>query len=81
MTQERFLTPPKVGRILGCGADQVLDFIRRGELKASNLSNADRPRWKISPDDLQKFLDARSNQKPPKPTRRRPIPKPSREYV
>jgi hypothetical protein len=63
MTVTKFYTPPQVGRILRCGADHVLAHIRSGELKASNLSlTGDRPRWKINPDDLQAFLDSRSNQ-------------------
>ncbi len=80
--EERFLSPPQVGRILRCGADQVLQFIRAGELKATNLSLSDRPRWKIAPSDLQAFLDRRSNQVvAPAPKRRRPIPTPVKEYV
>ena len=71
MITQRYLTPPKVGRILGCGAEQVLRFIASGELKATNLSLLDRPRWKINPDDLQSFLDARSNQAAIKPGRKR----------
>lgn len=77
-----FLSPPKAGRLLGCGPDQVLAFIRAGELRASNLSRAGRPRWKIAPADLQKFLDARSNQKPASQRQRRRAESTSvREYV
>lgn len=82
--EDRFMSPPQVGRVLRCGADQVLKYIRTGELKASNLSTTgDRPRWKINPDDLQAFLDHRSNQVEAKPakTKRQSIPKPLREYV
>jgi hypothetical protein len=81
--EQRFLSPPQVARMLRCGADQVLAFIRSGELKATNLSTGSRPRWKISPVDLQSFLDGRSNQatrqEPSK--KKRPLPVPSREWV
>ncbi len=82
MTYDRFLSPPQVGRILRTGADKVLIFIARGELKATNVSLSERPRWKIAPADLQRFLDARSNQRPARPQRtRRAIPKPGKQYV
>lgn len=57
-----FYTPPKVAKLLGCAVDQVHQFIARGELRAFNLSLHDRPRWKISEEDLQSFLMKRSNQ-------------------
>ncbi len=81
--EERFYTPPKAARIMGTGSDHVLALIRSGELKASNLSLSDRPRWKINPVDLQAFLDRRSNQASTKSAQpqRRAIPKPSKEYV
>lgn len=68
---EKFWTPPRLARILGVGPDQILSFIRAGELKAVNTSLTGRARWKIDPRDLQKFLDARSNQKPEPTTRRK----------
>ncbi len=80
---ERFLTPPQVAKILGTHASRVLSWIQSGALKASNLSEGDRPRWKVAPDDLQRFLDSRSNQTQataPKRTRRA-IPKPLKKWV
>jgi excisionase family DNA binding protein len=82
----QFLTPPAVGRLLGCGSDKVLNLIRTGELRASNLAGgSQRPRWKINPADLQAFLERRSNSalsKPaaPQSTRRR-IPQASEKFV
>jgi hypothetical protein len=82
----QFLTPPAVGRLLGCGSDKVLGLIRTGELRASNLaSGSQRPRWKINPVDLQAFLERRSNyagshSAAPKTTRRR-IPQAPKKYV
>lgn len=82
MDNERtHITPPLVAAKLGCSVETVLRFIHSGALRASNLGQSIRPRWRISKADLQAFLDARSNQKPPKPTRRRAIPRPTREYV
>jgi len=81
-TNERWLTPPAIARQLGVTNDKVLSWIRSGRLKAVNLSDGDRPRWKISPADLQVFLDTRSNQVSTKPPRtRREIPKPTKIWV
>jgi predicted site-specific integrase-resolvase len=60
--QCEFLTPPQVARMLGTDAGRVLVWIRNGSLKAFNLSEGDRPRWKIHPDDVRTFLDSKSNQ-------------------
>jgi hypothetical protein len=80
--QKQFLTAPAVAKMLGTGAEQVLTFIARGELRAINTSLGDRPRWKIDPDDLEKFCEARSNSpKVAKPSRRRTLPTAGKEYV
>jgi predicted site-specific integrase-resolvase len=81
MTDVKFLTPPQVARILGTDAGRVLTWIRSGALKAANLSEGDRPRWKINPDDLQRFLDTRSNQPRQAKRAHREIPKPARNWV
>lgn len=79
---KQFLTAPAVAKMLGTGAEQVLIFIARGELRAINTSLGDRPRWKIDPDDLEKFCEARSNAAKSKPpTKRRNIPTAGKEYV
>lgn len=83
---KRFLTPPAIGKILGCGPDKILSLIRSGELRAVNLANgSNRPRWKVDPDDLEALLERRSNSalsKPaaPQSTRRR-IPQASEKFV
>lgn len=69
MTDERFLTPPQVAKMLGVGPDKVAAFIERGELIAVNTSLSVRPRWKVEPKALRAFLDARSNA--PKPSKKR----------
>ncbi|MHC4180497.1 MAG: helix-turn-helix domain-containing protein [Planctomycetota bacterium] len=73
-----FLTPPQVAAELGVKPHKVHDFIRAGELKASDLSKqrgTGRPRWKIARSDLQAFLDSRAAPKPGKPQRRARKPK------
>jgi hypothetical protein len=83
MTQEKWTTPPAIARMLGVTNNKILDAIRCGKLKAVNLSEGDRPRWKVSPTDLQRFLDSKSNQiavtEPPRS--RREIPKPTKRWV
>lgn len=59
--RQRFLTPPQAAKILGCSAEHVGRFISQGQLKATNTSFGNRPRWKISPEDFQAFVDRRSN--------------------
>ncbi len=83
---KRFLTPPAIGKILGCGSDKILSLIRSGELRAVNLANgSNRPRWKVDPDDLQALLERKSNaalsQSPAPQTTRRRIPKAPKQYV
>ena len=77
----KYLSPPKVADILGCGTEKILAFIDRGELRAINTSLGNRPRWKIRPEDFDAFCESRASQKPPAPTKRRHIPKPGKEYV
>ena len=69
MTDERFLTPPQIAKVLGVGPDKVAAFIERGELIAVNTSLSTRPRWKVDPESLRRFLESRSNS--PKPAKRR----------
>lgn len=61
------LTPKLICDQLGVSIDPVLGWIHSGELKASNVSrSSSRPRWLIAKEDLAQFLEARSNQQPPK---------------
>jgi hypothetical protein len=83
MDKTKFLTPPQVAKQLGTDANRVLLWIRSGALKAFNLSEGGRPRWKVDPADLDLFLESRSNRantEPPK-RKRRIIPKPTRSWV
>jgi len=77
----RFLSPPTVSKILGCGADKILKFIERGELKAVNTSLSDRARWKIDPKDFEAFCLSRSNTASATSQQRRTLPKAKRNYL
>jgi excisionase family DNA binding protein len=83
MDMQKYLTPPAVGKMLGVNADKVVAWIRAGKLRASNVSDKTRPRWRIAPSDLQDYLAARSNQAKQSATKRtrRTIPKPSKQWV
>lgn len=75
------ITPPTIAAELGTSVDTVLGLIRSGQLKASNLGQRVRPRWRVSRADLQAFLDARSNQRPKPAPRRRRQPEAVPQYV
>jgi excisionase family DNA binding protein len=59
------LTVAEVAERLGVTTGAVLDWIKRGEIRASNLGG--RAGWRIRPQDVEAFLDARSNIPPNTP--------------
>lgn len=63
--QIRYLTPPEVATRLRVDAHKVLGWIRRGDLRAINVSDGWRPRYRVSHDDLEAFLRRREVQPPP----------------
>lgn len=65
-------TPPQAARILGVNPDKVLNWIRSGELRASNLAKRQggRPKYRIAEEDLQAFKNRRAVQPRTKPQRR-----------
>ncbi|MHB8862053.1 MAG: helix-turn-helix domain-containing protein [Pirellulaceae bacterium] len=70
------LTVREVAERTGVGQETVLAWIGQGELRASDCSRhrSRKPRWRISDDDLQRFLESRGNrQTPAKTTRRRAV--------
>ncbi len=71
MPTDRAITPPALARRLGVNTHKVLAWIARGELRAINLGDGSRPRWRILPADLEAFLDRRTAQPMAKATRRR----------
>jgi excisionase family DNA binding protein len=65
------LTPPAIAKQIGVSRDTVLGWIHSGKLKAANLSRSSRPRYVVSPDDLQEFLRKRQGDAPQEKPRRR----------
>lgn len=59
------------------GEDKVRGWIRRGELRAINTATVlcARPRYVIPPDALPEFEKRRSAAEPPKPPRKKKLPK------
>ncbi len=68
--QHRYLTPPMIAARLRVSSQKVLGWIRRGELRAFNLSDSHRPLYRVNPDDFDAFLEQREVQ-PPAPAERR----------
>jgi len=66
------LTPPQVARRLQCTPEKVLRWIRTGSLRAVNLGDGPkRPRFRIDPAELDRFLVSREVSPRPRPVRRR----------
>ena len=59
-----FMTPPEVAKLLRVSPEKVLGWIRRAELKAINVSSSMRPRYRVSQESLDDFLEARAVQPP-----------------
>ncbi|MEM8494317.1 MAG: helix-turn-helix domain-containing protein [Planctomycetota bacterium] len=55
------LTVQEVASRLRCRPDKVYDWINRGQLLGTNLSNGKRPTWRIEEPDLDAFLARRKN--------------------
>ena len=68
-----FLTPPQTGKLLGVSSATVIGWIRAGELRAVDLARrgASRPRYRISREELDRFLAGRAVQTRTRPARRR----------
>lgn len=62
---EAYLTPPEVARLLRVASGKVLGWIRRGELRAVNVGNKGRPRFRVGRNCLDVFLAAREVRTPP----------------
>jgi hypothetical protein len=62
-----------IARMLGVDASKITALIKRGELEASNvaMNPLGRPRFRVSPEALQRFLQRRSTVPAPAPTRAR----------
>ena len=73
MTSKAYLTPPEIAKRYGVDAHKIVAWIRRGELRAIDVSSTPggRPRYRIAPADLAIFEQARATGPTPKITRRR----------
>ncbi len=63
MTEEKLMTPPQVARRLQVNERTVTLWLRKGHLRGFKVGKE----WRISPDDLQAFLEASANMPPDKP--------------
>jgi len=73
MSEQLWHTPPAVAKRLRVTPEKIISLIHSGEIQAVNVAlNKDgkRPRWRISEDAVQAFLQNRAS-KPPVPRRRR----------
>lgn len=71
--QHRYLTPPMIAARLRVSSQKVLGWIRRGELRAFNVSDSHCPRYRVNPDDFDACLHGREVSPPlPRTQRRRP---------
>ena len=61
-TDRRHFTPPEIAEEFGVAVAKVIAWIRCGELKAIDVANrgCTRPRYRIAPDDLDRFKQARA---------------------
>jgi hypothetical protein len=60
--ESRYVTPPALATLWGVTPEKVIDLIRAGELDAVNLASrgSSRPRFRISPEAIQRFEHCRS---------------------
>lgn len=55
-----FSTPPQIADRMQTTPENVIDFIRAGELRAINISKGNRPRYRVSEADFLDFLEKRA---------------------
>lgn len=68
------IRPPALAKMWGVGVDKILGFIRRGELRAIDVSDnrgVGRPRYLIDLADIAAFEQSRAVVPPPPPVQRR----------
>ena len=69
-----YLTPPGIAKLLRVASDKVHGWIRRGELRAVNVGDGVRARYRVSQESLDAFLKSREVQPPTPRTRRQQRP-------
>jgi excisionase family DNA binding protein len=73
-TTVAFLTPPEIAKLLRVSNEKVYGWIRRGDLRAVNVGNKTRPRFRIAREHLDSFLESRTVPPPPPRQRRQKQP-------
>ena len=70
---DKMLRPREVAARLDCRLASVLAWIRSGELRGVDVSatRGKRSRWRIAPEDLERFLLSRQATPAVRPARRR----------
>ncbi len=63
MNDKKLLTPTDVANRLQVNERTVTLWLRKGHLRGFKIGRS----WRISPDDLQAFLEASANMPPDKP--------------
>ena len=68
-----YSTPPELAKRWRIKSERVLAMIRRGELRAFDVSEpgSSRPRFRISPDAVIEYENRHAPTAPSKPSRRR----------
>lgn len=54
-----YLTPPEIARLLRVSESKILLWIRAGRLSAVNVSEGQRPKFRVRREDLDQFLAGR----------------------
>ena len=59
----RWLTPPQIAELLAVDQEKVRDWIKSGQLDAYNVASTlnGKPRWRVSPEEFDKFLNGRKS--------------------
>jgi excisionase family DNA binding protein len=67
------LTVPEVAKLLRVSPDKVLSWIRSGRLRGFNVAETEtsRPKYRVSPEELEAFINVRMPFQPPR--RGRPV--------
>lgn len=62
MSEVEWLDTEQVAARMKVHTETVRRWIRSAELRAVNLGSEDQPHWRVSEDDLTKFLEKRSSE-------------------
>lgn len=55
-----FETPPRIAKAIGCGAEKIREAIVKGELKAHDFGNSNRPTYRIAKADWEDYLQLKA---------------------